>query len=1055
MRSKTTLFILAVIAIITTVLFLNKQESDVEKLRKVHTEFLESHPYNETLKLSKTERKNLGVPPNKYFEEQYLLEMNPATGRPDFEKKLVLQERLNRNRLQKNVPGTDANAWVERGPNNVAARTRAMLFDPNDNTNKRVFAGGVSGGLWVNDDITNSNSSWTRVGIPENLAVSSITVDPNNSQIMYLGTGESYVQGQVNGNGIYKSTNGGSTWSKVFGLDQGIAFFNGGSKVTINSPGSIAGDIVAVLASFGPAFSSAITGNLVLVNDGSTSPTEGCNTLTNGAAINGKIAVVERGSCNFTIKVKNAQDQGATAVVVINNVDGNPFAMAGTDATITIPSVMISKADGATILSTLQSQTVNATLNENGTNLPTGVTIVPGIFHVNDIVTRNNGGTTEIYAAVADAIYREAPGTLLGDGSEYGLYKSVDGGTSWGKLALPTTVNGNPYEPNDIEIASDNTIWMSTTSSSSFGDGGGSIFSSSNGSAFIKKYEVANASRTEIEVSGTNANKIYVLAQTGTVTILKTENGFATTPATMTLPDDADNGIPANDFTRGQAFYDLMIESDPTNDNIVYVGGIDTFRSIDGGASWVQISKWSNNTSLNLLTVPFVHADIHELLFDPSNSDKAIISTDGGVYYANSLAGAESTTTAIFSSNNGYNTSQFYWAAIGQSILNDQFVGGTQDNGSPFVNAASPNIDQFLEVSGGDGAYSFIDKDGAYMITAFTNNSYTRFNLPFGGIFSGVTIESSSDGAFINPAELDDNLDILYSNATSNVAFQISRFTNLTSSSPIRTDFTNPLLNRPVTALKVSPYTSGSSRLFVGTDAGRLLKISNANTSPSWIDISGPEFLGSISAINFGANENEILVTFHNYGVKSVWFTVDAGASWQNKEGNFPDIPVKAIMMNPLLNDEVIIGTDLGVWRTSNFKDTNPTWAQSQNGMQNVKVTSFDLRTADNTILASTYGRGLFTGKFTDQALSVQDISVDNNFSVFPNPSNGDVKIRAARDFGASTITVYDVNGRLVHSKEINLTGTVPIDMNNLKSGLYIMKIQGENFAYSNKLIIE
>ena len=71
----------------------------------------------------------------------------------------------------------------------MPGRTRAMLFDPNDATNKRVFAGGVSGGLLVNNDITNQSSAWTRVGIPENLAVSSITVDPNNSQIMYLGTG--------------------------------------------------------------------------------------------------------------------------------------------------------------------------------------------------------------------------------------------------------------------------------------------------------------------------------------------------------------------------------------------------------------------------------------------------------------------------------------------------------------------------------------------------------------------------------------------------------------------------------------------------------------------------------------------------------------------------------------------------------------------------------------------------------------------------------------------------------------------------------------------------
>jgi len=1055
MKAKITLFITILCAVVAIIYYFN-EKTEIEQLRQNYDTFVDDHPYNNTLILNRSERKKLGIPPNKYFEQEYLNEMNPATGRAEFEKKLDLQDQLLQDRFKKSVPGADTNSWVERGPNNVPGRTRAILFDPNDNTNKRVFAGGVSGGLWVNDDITSENSAWTRVGIPENLAVSSITVDPNNSNVFYVGTGESYVQGNVTGDGIYKSINGGSTWTKVFGFNAGTAFFNGGSTVTVNGSGSLAGVNTAVIANFGPTFTTAIEGNLVLVDDGTAAPTEGCNTLTNGSAIDGNIAVILRGSCDFTVKVKNAQNAGAVAVLMINNVGGNPITMGGTDATITIPSVMISEEDGAGILANINSQTINVTIDEDDSNLPGGVTLVPGITHVNDIVTRNNGGSTEIYAAIADAIYREAPGTLLGDGSEYGLYKSVDGGNTWGKLALPITANGNPYEPNDIEIASDNKIWLSTTSSSSFGDGGGTIFSSSNGSTFTEKFVVSGGFRTEIEVSETNPDKIYVLAETGTVSILKTEDGFATTPTTVALPNDADNGIPANDFTRSQAFYDLMIESDPTNDEIVYVGGVDTFRSIDGGTTWVQISKWSNNANLNTLTVPLVHADIHALTFDPSNPDKAMIATDGGVFYANSLASAENSESAIFSSFKNYNTTQFYWGAIGQDASNDQLLGGAQDNGSSFIDNGTTGLNDAQDILGGDGAYNFIDKDGQYLITSLPNNNYRRFNLPItGSSFPLSIVSNNNEGSFINAAELDDNLDVLYTNASTATTNVISSFLNLTGI-PSRRNLTNALLTSSPTALKVSPYTTSSTTLIVGTSRGVLLKIVNANSfAPTWASITGPEFVGSISAINFGDNEQEIIVTFHNYGVKSIWFTQDGGTTWSNKEGNFPDIPVKAIMMNPLLNDEVIIGTDLGVWRTTNFKNANPTWVQSQNGMQNVKVTSFDLRTSDNTVLASTYGRGLFTGKFTNQALSVDDISIDNNFRVFPNPSKGLVNIKTTKDFGKSKITVYDVNGRLVHSKETTLSGTIAIDINNLKSGLYIMKIQGENFAYSNKLIIE
>ena len=113
-------------------------------------------------------------------------------------------------------------------------------------------------------------------------------------------------------------------------------------EVVINSPAPTK-TYGAMGAQFGPALSTTgITGSVV-----ATSPADGCTTV---ASVAGKVALIDRGTCAFTIKVKNAQLAGATGVVMANNTGGTAiFTMSGTDATVTIPSVMISQNDGANL----------------------------------------------------------------------------------------------------------------------------------------------------------------------------------------------------------------------------------------------------------------------------------------------------------------------------------------------------------------------------------------------------------------------------------------------------------------------------------------------------------------------------------------------------------------------------------------------------------------------------------------------------------------------------------------------------------------------------------
>jgi PA domain-containing protein len=135
----------------------------------------------------------------------------------------------------------------------------------------------------------------------------------------------------------------------------------------VNAPAGIAGIYAVGTAAFGSQLSSlGITGNVVLALDAADADgpltTDACTPLTNAAAVAGKIALVDRGTCGFTVKVKNAQDAGAIAVIVADNVAGGPPAgLGGADPTVTIPSARVTLADGNTIKAQLNAG-VNVTL---------------------------------------------------------------------------------------------------------------------------------------------------------------------------------------------------------------------------------------------------------------------------------------------------------------------------------------------------------------------------------------------------------------------------------------------------------------------------------------------------------------------------------------------------------------------------------------------------------------------------------------------------------------------------------------------------------------------
>ena len=871
--------------------------------KELHEFFLNNSPYKETQLLNRSERKAEGLPPNQYHEQLFDLTLNPTTGKVDYSSKLEAQQQIESgvsDAARFAVPGQSGTTpWYEIGPKNHAGRSRAAVWDESDTTTRTIIAGGVSGGLWRNNDITSGLSEWTRItGVPGNLAVSVIVQDPGNANVLYLGTGESYTSGDAFGNGIYKSINAGLTWDLVFGR---------GASTTVTNTGSI-------------------------------------------------------------------------------------------------PS-----------------------------NLR-----VEGFFTVNDIVLydhdKNPATDAQVFAGLSSAShYRRSTsfGTWT-DENVVGLWKSTDGEPgNWNRIASVNNGSTLGENVNDIEVQEvSNRIWLSTKRSTlgpSYGLGG-RFWYSDDGIIFTRVTPTFpafpntsdnNRRRTEIASSHQNTDTHYIVIETtGTASssneipvIYKTTDNFSTLTY-IEPPISADSSHPSFDYTNGQSFYDLEIEVDPKNDNIIYVGGISWYRSQNSGSSWSQINVWAQQSGMEALGISTVHADQHGLYFKPGDPDKAIVVNDGGVYYSSSLSTASDTSTFAGMEKNMI-TTQFY--TVAQSPVDfagdDWIIGGTQDNGTYSLLNSNQNKTDGTSIQSGDGGDTFFDQVGGdYYISSYVrNNKILRGGFDAGGnidINFGWNFESSNNGIdnltsdlsipsnegdFINPAALDSNQDVYYSCAGNSI-----RVITGLERGGVPATFLIPSVatgSDHITALEVSPYTPGSTTLLVGLKSGAVKKITNAQIDGSSSMSTLYTQLGSVSDIHFGKNENEIYVTYYNYGLNdgdnsNIRFTSDGFSDLSDptkhssKEGDLPDIPVLTILNNPYVDDEVIVGTDLGVWRTANFSAPNPNWTPAYFGMQDVAVRDLDFRgvsATDNRVIAASYGRGVFVGSFsspTNPPVTVSDVII-------------------------------------------------------------------------------
>ncbi len=677
--------------------------------------------------------------------------------------------------------------------------------------------------------------------------------------------------------------------------------------------------------------------------------------------------------------------------------------------------------------------------------------------YITDIQIREEGGNSVIFAGVASGIYM---GVTHQSEPANGLFRSTDGGQTWEQVLPDIPGMNEPYAVSDIKIHIDGRIYVGSMETPEL-EGGATILYSDEGTigswtafeevkTLIENHASENIpGRVILAPAPSDNNIVYALFAVGY------ENGFVYYKSKYIYRTD-DRGetwtsvnLPDSEYAT-LAWHALTAGVDPMDPDHLYVGGLDVWSSHNGGNTWSHQTDWAlmywNGGD------DYVHADQHIQLYKDGSVNEMLFGSDGGVFYTSN---ASSLNPVFEEKNKNFSTLQYYTCAISPVAGDMRYIGGLQDNGTLYFQGSPLNINDML--TGGDGAACFWDADQPEIfITSYYYNRYTVF-------INGIDVEQAGEqsGTFICPADYDYRLNKLYANACNFWGYRADKLMRI-SNIPNNTYFSYVTLGTgsttPFTHVKYSQHsTDESTTLFVGGQTGRLFKVENAQGTPDVTEITGPDFpLASISCVAIGGSEDTLLVTFSNYGVNSIWQTYDGGENWTSKESNLPDIPVRWAIYHPNDARQVMLATELGIWSCNHLHLADPQWAPDIDGMANVRIDMLQVRESDNTVLAATHGRGLYTTQWTSNPwVSVGEFAELPVAGIWPNPVRDKLNIQLGEQVnGRIDVNIIDMQGKLVMQQQLDgMQGSHVINTGNISTGTYVIRLNDGQRSYSETII--
>jgi photosystem II stability/assembly factor-like uncharacterized protein len=516
-----------------------------------------------------------------------------------------------------------------------------------------------------------------------------------------------------------------------------------------------------------------------------------------------------------------------------------------------------------------------------------------------------------------------------------GLFKTTNGGTTWSNQLFNAYFIDLEYKPGDF-----NTLYGSTTY--------GEIWVSTDGGA---NWNLSHneGHRIELAVSPANPNIVYAVvsnSSNGLLGIYKSTNSGGS--FNMVFDGNTSNLLhwdADGSGTGGQAWYDLAIAVSPTNADLLLIGGINTWRSTDGGNNWNLVNHWYGDGG-----VQAVHADKHMLKYR-SNGD-LFECNDGGVYFSIDDG------TSWEDKTNGMEISQIYKLGISQTVANETIIG-LQDCGTKLI-----SNNTWYDVRGGDGMECLIDFSNVDVQYATVYYGDIRRTVNHWNSSVTVTPTAAGDGAWVTP--------FIFSPTDSETIY--GGYSNVWKTTDRGNTWTKISTMNSGSKLRAMAIAPSNDQIIYVSDPNKIWKTNN--DGETWTEVTSnlPVSATNITSIAIKSDDpSTVWVTLSAYNNHAVYQSANGGSSWSNISAGLPELPVYTIVQNTQITSSVhlYVGTELGVYLKNGAND----WIPYNEGLPNVRTSELEIYYApneeDSRLRLATFGRGLWESSLEPDLLNL------------------------------------------------------------------------------------